>query len=57
MTNKERKIRKFIMELLNEVDYDISKQYDEETAECPEEVEGYWEPLLEIANRYIKELY
>ena len=42
-----------IRELLNTIDYDIAKQYDEKTAEEPEFVEENFDELRDIVRSYI----
>lgn len=43
-----------IMELLGEVDYDVMKSLDPETAEEPEEAERQMKRLIKIVQRHIK---
>jgi len=47
-------IEKMILELLNEIDYDIAKDYDVETAEEPELVEENMDKLVKIVKEYVK---
>lgn len=47
-------IQDMIMEILQQVDYDIAKQYDVYTAEEPEFVEEYMNELVKIAEDYIE---
>lgn len=47
-------IEKMILELLNEIDYDIAKDYDVETAEEPELVEENMNKLVKIVKEYVK---
>lgn len=51
--NKEQMDR-MIFDIVDTVDYDIGKQYDEETAEEPEYVEERFDELRDIVRRYIK---
>jgi hypothetical protein len=44
-------IEKMILELLNEIDYDIAKEYDIETAEEPELVEERMDKLVKIVKK------
>jgi len=47
-------IEEMILELLNEIDYDIAKGYDIETAEEPELVEENMNKLVKIVKEYVK---
>lgn len=47
-------IEEMILELLNEIDYDIAKDYDVETAEEPELVEENMDKLVKIVKEYVK---
>lgn len=51
---KRKQIEKMILGLLNEIDYDIAKDYDIETAEEPEFVEENMDKLVKIVQKYIK---
>ena len=44
--------RDFLLHLLAEIDYDIYKNYIEETSEEPEEIEGNFRALERICNDY-----
>ena len=48
------KIKDMLMEILNEVDYDIAKQYDPKTAEEPELVEKQMNKLVKIVKKYFR---
>lgn len=47
------KFKEMMLNILRVVDYDVADQYDEETAEIPEEVEEYWEDVFNAASKYI----
>lgn len=44
--------REFIWNILELVDSDVAKQYSEETAEIPEDVEDCWKELETYADKY-----
>jgi len=48
----KEQFRAYMNDTLSQVDYDIKKQFDEETAEEPEFVEGSWEDLEKIARQH-----
>lgn len=50
----QKQIEEMILELLNEIDYDIAKDYNVETAEEPEFVEENMDKLVKIVQKYIK---
>ena len=50
----KRDFRDCVGSILSTADYDIGKQYDEETAEMPDEVEGYWDDVECSASQWIK---
>lgn len=50
----KNKIKEMLLELLNEIDYDIAKNYDEETAEEPELVEESMDRLVSIVNNFLE---
>ena len=49
----DEKIDAMIHTLLNAIDYDIAKQYDEETAEEPEFVEESMNDLRAIVRQHV----
>ena len=53
---KRKELKNFILEILNQVDYDIAKSYDPETAEEPEYAKDQMESLLDFAESYLKVL-
>ena len=52
MTRKE--IRELIMVILGQVDYDIMKSYDPETAEEPEYAEESMERVIDVVEKHLK---
>jgi hypothetical protein len=46
-------IKNMILDLFNEIDYDIAKQYVFETAEEPEYVEANLQRLLDIVDKHL----
>ncbi len=49
----DKKIDAMLRDLLMEIDYDMSKQYDVETAEEPEYVEDAMNDLRVIVRRHV----
>ena len=48
------KIETMLLELLEWIDHDIAKNYDVETAEEPECVEGMMDDLVRVVEKHIK---
>ena len=48
------KFKNLILDILAQVDYDIYKQYNKETAEMPEEVGEYWEDIINVASKHLE---
>jgi hypothetical protein len=51
---KRKQIEEMILDLINEIDYDIAKDYDVETAEEPEYVKENMDKLVKIVKKYVK---
>ena len=51
---KRKQIKAMVHDLLEEIDYDISKDYVKETAEEPEYVDENLEKLIVIVKKHIK---
>jgi hypothetical protein len=51
-TNVEPDFNALLNELLQRVDWDIYKMYDEEYAEVPEEVQGRRDDAIAIIRKY-----
>lgn len=51
---KRSDLKKFLVAVLNHVDYDIAKSYDPKTAEEPDYAKEQMESLLDFAESYIK---
>jgi len=49
----EKEIRKMLIDIIAEVDYDISKFYDPETSEDPETAEESMQDLVLIVKKYM----
>lgn len=49
----DKQMDAMIIDLLNAIDYDIAKQYNEETAEEPEFAEDSFDELRGIVRSYI----
>jgi len=51
---EQEKIEEMLMEILEQVDHDIAKDYNPDTAEEPEFAEGEMASLVNIVKKYIK---
>ena len=51
---EEKVIKEMLLDIISEVDYDISKEYVEATAEEPECVEDKMNILVDIVKKYLK---
>lgn len=51
MTNEQ--IEKMLLQVINELDYDLYKFFDPELSEDPEESEELMERLVEIVKKHI----
>lgn len=51
---KKDEIRAMLLDVLGEVDYDVAKSYDKDTAEEPDTVDERMNKLIAIAQRHMK---
>lgn len=51
-----KEIKDLIMVILGQVDYDIMKSFDPETAEEPEYAKSEMERIIDFVERYFKKL-
>lgn len=51
---KKYQIKEMIMDLLGQIDYDMMKSFDPETAEEPEQAEKSMDKLVALVQKHLK---